>query len=370
MASLGRAMRRLASRPRLDVFFTEADSILPIPTEAPQVNLPHVDTQLDMHQFNGYFEDGSTAADGLRGWSDSMPAVLPQLTFWPCTDSHGSSGQPALPATSPDSNPGEAPTEWSAVGHAATGKSGRVIHSLQEDIARLTREMSVWRSRAEETQRSNETLKTQLQNTTGRLHNLEQVNETNLYSIARKDRKIEELRNELNAERTKRQDAEVNATKTNQTMREERENHNREQARSQEIAKYHESQYEVLASTSKRDKADLDKKINAIFAQVRVMADSQVKQTVSFDRLDVISDQKNREIEGLKDIHEKLMAAHAKYKQTKDDELRGAIERSHANDDSIDAALVSIKEVETEMKWVMRLSKSREEEEKKDPGKG
>lgn len=288
------------------------------------------------------------------------------LTSCSRTDTHGSPEQPTYSTTSPDPNSGDTQTEWSAVGHAATGKSGRVIHGLQEDIARLTREMSVWRSRAEETQRSNETLKIQLQNTTERLHNLEQVNETNLNSIARKDRKIEELRNELNSEHSRRQDAEVNATKTNQTMRDERENHNREQARSSEIAKYHETQYEVLASTSKRHKADFERRIDAVSAQVQHMADAHVKHLFSSDRLEVISDQKNREIEGLRDTHAKLVAAHTKYKQFKDDELRGFIERGHANDEAIAKALVSVKEVETEMKWVIRLSKSKDEQEKKD----
>lgn len=230
--------------------------------------------------------------------------------------------------------------------------------------------MSVWRSRAEETQRSNEALKIQLQNTTERLHNLEQVNETNLLSLARKDRKIEELRSELNAERTKRQEAEVNATKTNQTMREERATHNREQARLEEIAKYHATQYEVVVSSTKREKAEFDKRIDDAFAQVRRFADAHAKQRVSSDRLEVICDQKNRAIEVMGAANEKLQAAHAEYKQYKDNELRGEIERSHTNNDAIEKALAEIKEVQDEMRWVMRLATSREEEAKQGQDKG
>lgn len=291
------------------------------------------------------------------------------LTCRSPTDSHGSPEQPAHATTSPDLNTSEAPSEWSAVGHAATGKSGRVIHNLQEDIARLTREMSVWRSRAEETQRSNETLKIQLQNTTERLHNLEQVNETNLISLARKDRKIEELRSELNAERTKRQDAEATATKANQTMREERATHHREQARTEEIAKYHATQYEVVVSSTKREKAEFEKRIDDAFAQVRHFADAHVKQRVASDRLEVICDQKNRAIEAMGAANEKLRAAHAEYKQYKDNELHGSIERSHTNNDAIERTLAEIKEVQTEMRWVIRLATSKEEEAKKDQDK-
>lgn len=192
-----------------------------------------------------------------------------------------------------------------------------------------------------------------------RLRNLEQVNETNLNSIARKDRKIEELRAEHAGERTKRQDAEANASRTNDTMREERENHHREQAHTQEIAKYHETQYEVLSNTTKREKAELSRRVKALWAELQAMAEAQKTQVVCTERLDVIAEQKNREIEGLKEAHEKLLENHAEYKKTKDEELRGTIERAHANNAVIDAAIVSLKETESEMKWAIQLNKNR-----------
>jgi chromosome segregation ATPase len=214
----------------------------------------------------------------------------------------------------------------------------------------------MYRSRAEETQRSNETLKIQVQNMNERVRNLEQVHETNLNSIARKDKKVEELRNELHNERTKRQDAEVNASTVNQAMQDERENHNREQAKTQEIAKFHETQYEVLSSTTKRDKADLNKRFKTLFAELQTLAQAQKTQHVSFDRLDVIAEQKNREIDTLKETNEKLLACHADYKKYKDNELRGEIERSHANNDSIEATLEAIKEVQSQMRWAIQIN--------------
>lgn len=289
------------------------------------------------------------------------------LTPRSLADFHSSPPQPSHVATSPDSNPGEAPTEWSAVGHAATGKSGRVIHNLQEEIARLTRECSLYRSRAEETQRSNETLKTQVQNMTERLRNLEQVNETNLHSIARKDRKVEELRVELNSERAKRQDAEANASKTNVAMQEESENHNREQARLQEIAKFHETQYDVLATTTKREKVDMHKRFNALYAELQSIAKAHKSQMVGWDRLDVLADQKNREIDHLKGVHEKLVAGHTQYKKYKDDELRGTIEHAHVNNAEIDVVLAGLKEVQAQMRWAIQLNEKREKE--KETGK-
>ncbi|KAJ6128048.1 hypothetical protein N7471_009265 [Penicillium samsonianum] len=318
----------------------------PIRAEAPQVNLPHVDTQLNMHQHNGFLDE--LAPEGQNG------------------DYNQASSSPSNPpnpsATPADTSNGDAPTsEWSAVGHAAaTGKSGRVIHNLQEEIARLTRECTLYKSRAEEYQRTNEAYKIQQQNMNERLRNLEQVNETNLNSIARKDRKLEELRTELQHERSKRHDAEKDANHTNQTMREERENHNREQARLLEIAKHHETQYEVLSSATKRDKAEFAKRINAIWAEFTTIANAQKTHIHSTERLEVLADQKNREFDTLKESYEKLLSQHSAYKELKDNDFRETIESAKSNNDMIAGVLAQLKETETEMRWAIRLNESRQ----------
>jgi len=196
-----------------------------------------------------------------------------------------------------------------------------------------------------------------------RLRNLEQVNDTNLNSIARKDRKLEELRTELQHERKKRQDAEKDANQTNQTMFEERETHNREQARSQEIAKYHETQYEVLSSSNKRDKADFAKRINAIWAEVETLAGARKTHIHSTERLEVLADQKNREVDSLKDSYEKLLAKHTEYKDMKENDFRETTDSAKSNNAAIDKVLAQLKDTETEMKWAIRLHQSRESKE-------
>ncbi|KAJ5971340.1 uncharacterized protein N7479_001258 [Penicillium vulpinum] len=342
MGGFKRVMKRLS--PSKNLIPIAADP--PIRAGAPQVNLPHVDTQLNMHQHNG-FPENESATEGQNG--DYNQTSL-------------SSSNPLIPSANPaDTSNGDAHTsEWSAVGHAATGKSGRVIHNLQEEIARLTRECSLYKSRAEEYQRTNEAYKIQQQNMNERLRNLEQVNETNLNSIARKDRKLEELRTELQHERSKRQDAEMDVNQTNQMMREERENQNREQARLLEIAKHHETQYEVLSSATKREKAEFGKRINAIWAEFTTIANAQKTHIHSTERLEVLADQKNREFDSLKESYEKLLAQHSAYKELKDNDFRDTIESARSNNDNIAGVLAQLRETETEMKWAIRLNESRQ----------
>lgn len=299
--------------------------------------------------------DSDFSASTPQAYNPHLPGDYNQADSSP-------SNPPNLSATPADTSNGDAPTsEWSAVGHAAaTGKSGRVIHNLQEEIARLTRECTLYKSRAEEYQRTNEAYKIQQQNMNERLRNLEQVNETNLNSIARKDRKLEELRTELQHERSKRHDAEKDANHTNQTMREERENHNREQARLLEIAKHHETQYEVLSSATKRDKAEFAKRINAIWAEFTTIANAQKTHIHSTERLEVLADQKNREFDTVKESYEKLLAQHSAYKELKDNDFRETIESAKSNNDMIAGVLAQLKETETEMRWAIRLNESRQ----------
>ncbi|KAF3391623.1 hypothetical protein F1880_007824 [Penicillium rolfsii] len=340
MSSTGRVIRQLGSSWKLNTAeATSTDSLISIPEEAPQVNLVPVDTQLNMHRFNTLFEE-EMAVEGLK-------------------DSHTSSS-PALPSASPRLS-NEAPAEWSAVGHAAaTGKSGRVIHNLQEEVARLKRDSALWQSRAEESQRISEALKIQMEEMADWLRHKEQVNETSLKSIDRKNRKIEELRAELHAERTKRHDAQIMANETNEAMRVEAQNHNREVARLQEEAKYYKNQYEVLSSATKRDKADLERRVDKAWDKVRSIAEISSTQGECAKRLMVIGDQKNREIDGLYEVYNKATALHADYKQTKDKEFRGTIDRAKANNALIDATLKELKETQDKMKWVIRMSELNE----------
>lgn len=66
---------KAALRIRVEGYITAIDADLPPAgsPEAPQINLPHVDTQLNMHQFNGFFDDGNT--------TDSQAGMRSHLVF-------------------------------------------------------------------------------------------------------------------------------------------------------------------------------------------------------------------------------------------------------------------------------------------------
>lgn len=247
-------------------------------------------------------------------------------------------------------------TEWSsAVGHAATGKSGRVIHNLQEDIARLTRECSVYRSRAEETQRMNEAFKTQVQNMTDRLQNLEHSNEISLHSLSKKEKKIEELRAELQSERDRRQQADNEKTRFQGLMDEAQDDFHRKCAELQEIALHHQTQYDVLAKSGQRERADQQRRLKGIRDEFVALREKQDQTNSRVEKLDTIKAQKDREIEAAQKDFQTLFKQYEEYRRAHDEEVRGLIERGHQGEARFNAALASLKETEGHMKWVLQV---------------
>ncbi|KAK9547791.1 mother-specific HO expression [Aspergillus fumigatus] len=293
-----------------------------------------------MHQYNGLFDVNSPECQKATIAVETSP------------DSTSLSAR----TTSNPPNGDAATAEWSsAVGHATTGKSGRVIHNLQEEIARLTRECSVYRSRAEETQRMNDAFKMQVQNMTERLRNLEHANETNLQSIRRKDKKIEELRAEVQSEKERRRRAEGETDKFQQLMNEARDEFNRKCAELQEIANHSRTQYDVLAKAGQRERADQQRKLKAIRDDFLALKAEHEKRDVHLERLDTVISQKNREIEIGRERFDQLFEDYEAYKKAHDEEVRALIERNYQGAANIDSALASLKETEEKMKWAIQV---------------
>ncbi|KAB8244751.1 hypothetical protein F9C07_2199468 [Aspergillus flavus] len=341
MARFGRAKKTpkaIANNANSDMLVSPTSDS---PRRSPRVSLPHVETQLNMHQYSNLFDRDSP--ERLKAVESSAESINSHSSN---TRTNGST------LTNSDSMT----TEWSsAVGHAATGKSGRVIHNLQEDIARLTRECSVYRSRAEETQRMNDAFKTQVQNMTERLRNLEQAHETNLHSISRKDKKIEELRAEVQSEKDRRMRAETETNKFHQLMDESRDDFNRKCAELQEIANHARTQYDVLAKAGQRERADQQRRVKAIRDEIDALKSRQEEKSLHLERLDAVMAQKNREIEIGRENFDKLFEVYESYKKAHDEEVHTLVERGRQGDANLEAALASLKETEDRMKWAIQV---------------
>ncbi|KAI1972356.1 mother-specific HO expression [Ophidiomyces ophidiicola] len=297
----------------------------------PQVSLTNVEPRLNMHQYNGFFDSATSTPE--KEASIVAEDVVSQ-------------------------SPPTVTNEWSsAVGHAMTGKSGRVIHNLQEDIARLTRECTLHRSRAEEAQRMNEALKQQLQTVMDRLRHSEQAYDMNLAAVDRKDRKIEELKAEMLNEKQRRIHAEADAQRTTQLAIEERNAYHRSLSEAQDTAQQAHSQYETLSQARLRDRREYQFRFNTIRRELGELCAREKERQNQLNRFDVIMEQKNREIATGRDRMERFSRLFEEYKADREHAFEKLVETGNRNDRAICDAISETKDVTDKMKWTMNIQK-------------
>ncbi|KAI2009202.1 mother-specific HO expression [Ophidiomyces ophidiicola] len=307
----------------------------------PQVSLTNVEPRLNMHQYNGFFDSATSTPEKeasivAEGKSNVVSQSPPTVTNGMSTTT----------------------IEWSsAVGHAMTGKSGRVIHNLQEDIARLTRECTLHRSRAEEAQRMNEALKQQLQTVMDRLRHSEQAYDMNLAAVDRKDRKIEELKAEMLNEKQRRIHAEADAQRTTQLAIEERNAYHRSLSEAQDTAQQAHSQYETLSQARLRDRREYQFRFNTIRRELGELCAREKERQNQLNRFDVIMEQKNREIATGRDRMERFSRLFEEYKADREHAFEKLVETGNRNDRAICDAISETKDVTDKMKWTMNVQK-------------
>jgi chromosome segregation ATPase len=244
------------------------------------------------------------------------------------------------------------------VGHASTGKSGRVIERLQGDIDRLHREKQLLKVRFEESEKTNETLQTRNQCLQDRNSNYEQSHEANLRQLARKERQVEEFREELNREKQKTAIALQMAQAATQSEEEWRDRAS--QAKS--IAAQKESEYEAMVSCRKLDhdrhQGGLDRMKENFEALLR-------DRQEDFDRsrkLEIIAEQQKQTISQLEELTKRLNANFKAYRTEIDKAIAGLREHASTNDSAITAKLDEMTAVTGQMRWVMNVDKGVQKE--------
>jgi FtsZ-binding cell division protein ZapB len=251
-------------------------------------------------------------------------------------------------------SPSPEPQTWSsAVGHASTGKSGRVIERLQVDIDRLHREKQLLKVRFEESEKTNEALQTRNQYLQDRNSNYEQSHEANLRQLARKERQVEEFREELKREKHKTAIAQQIAQAATRSEEEWRDQAS--QARS--IAAQKESEYEAIVSCRKLDhdrhQGALDRMKENFEALLRDRQDDLDRSR----KLEIIAEQQKQTISQLEELTKRLTANFKAYRMEIDKAIADIRRHASSNDSAISTKLDEMTDVTGQMRWVMNMDK-------------
>lgn len=198
-------------------------------------------------------------------------------------------------AKSPTENDG---TQWSsAVGGATLGKSGRVIEKLMADIDRLKRELKAEISRRQEIERREQTNFGMLDSTRAENANLAQAKDLDAALIKRRDRKIEELKSELETERSRRIQAEDNA-RDSARHREEADAENRRTVREAQDAAHHATSHAAVLEESHRQLGIEYRRRTVTFSRdFQQHTEDCEEERFKVKRLDIVVEQLSQELE-------------------------------------------------------------------------
>ena len=254
-------------------------------------------------------------------------------------------------------SPIEAPSEpaaWSAaIGHASTGKSGRVIERLQGQIDQLNRERKLERVRAEETEKAKEALSSRIGHLEDRISNYEQSVEANNRQLKRKDRMIEELREDFRKEKAKTETAEEQARMATLREGEVKDSANRANA----MAAQRSQEYETLNHIRNRDNQKHQADVDKVRQSFQMLLRQRKEDQESAKKLEVIAEQQQHTIAQLQESSRKMETNFNTYKAEIDkaiSTLRGA---AGGNDKAIAVAVEDAQSVIGRMRWVMNVQR-------------
>lgn len=259
-----------------------------------------------------------------------------------------------LVQSSSESSPPESVPWSSAIGHAGTGKSGRVIERLQGDIDRLRRERQLLTTRLEESEKQNETMKSRNQSLQDRTSNYEQSHDATIRQLSRRERQVEELREELRKEKLKTTQAEAQAAAS--TANEEVWRDQAHQAKAIAIQK--EAEYDTIVDCRKvdynRHQAGLDKLRSEVGTVLRQKNEDLERQK----KLEIIAEQQQQTIAQLEDLNKKLKTNFKAYRYIVDTDIAEMRQNANDNEQAVAQKLEEMAEVTGQMRWLMNIETS------------
>ena len=251
-----------------------------------------------------------------------------------------------------------AASPWSAaVGRATMGKSGRVIDKLQGDNDRLQREKKLAIVKLEEEVKRGESARLALESLQVSNNNLISIHESDKSFLSKKDRRIEELRADLEMERSRRDSAE-RATRESRRERDEVvEKLRREAVEDKEQAKKANCQYDVLSKSWKSLEDRYERQILKFRSDLAVLREELGCDKQKLTQLEVIMEQLRQEGDKTRKAKERLSSDLQAYKAEQEAGIRGMRERAQLNDSAHEQTLKHMETMLGQMRYIVNVKK-------------
>ncbi|CAF9922555.1 MAG: hypothetical protein GOMPHAMPRED_002609 [Gomphillus americanus] len=236
-------------------------------------------------------------------------------------------------------------------GGGGGGKSGRVIDKLASENSRLHRELNEKTARLEEAQRTHETDTIAIQQAKESAMRHQHMYETNEAVLARRDRKVEELKEALSAEKARREHAEKERRDMAEVLRSEMSSNAQQLATEQEKRLYHQTQHEILEQAYTKSKSPWQPHVDKISADMERIAAS-LKQ-LHMAQNDLSAHQSRTD-----NIHQEMVTTFEDYKREKHNLLGPVAGKIDKNEQAASQLLEEMTDTLHKMKWVIAVKKN------------
>lgn len=263
------------------------------------------------------------------------------------------------------SRPGTLPppneNQWSsAVGHATTnGKSGRVIERLMAENDRLKRELELQLLRSQELERNLQTMRPQIEALRTENENLNHANSMDEAILARRDRRIEQLKEEVATERSRREAADLLARRLERQNEETQEISKRDVQLAQEEAKHSTTHASILEQSHRQLSSEYRQRAERWRSDVAELQAQQHADAEKFARLDVVGEQMRSELERARKFQGEFVERWDEYREANEEWKKGVEGVAEFENGKMRKLSEDMETVTKRMKWVMGLDKSR-----------
>ena len=244
-----------------------------------------------------------------------------------------------------------------AVGRASLGKSGRVIEKLMGENDMHRRDKALAKLQRDEEVKQHDSTKSKFEALRISHDNLQAIHESDSTAIARKDRKIEDLKAELELERTGRKNAE-NETKIARRERDEDvEKYKKEALYEQEQHRRAANSYDVLQSSFKGLDQHYKRQTQQLRLELQAVEDTVSKEQAVNANIRIISDQAEKELARQQQVNEDLQDRFEAYRSESEELLKKIREQAERNEVSNTEALEEVRKLVGAMRHTINVAR-------------
>jgi len=295
--------------------------------------------------------------NGVRRSSGGYTAnSIPNMDITPQTNGQPQNGPPS--PRSPNANV----DSWSsAIGHATTtGKSGRVIERLMAENDKMKRELKEQQTKADELQQRVQMCQPRIQALEAENGNLSHARDVDQALLARRDRQVADLKEELEKERQRRHGLEARGRDLQSERDEAVEGKRRDIATLTEQTRQAETQSNTMTKSFQQLRQSTQLQIAGTRREIDALLIAQRQDRDKLAKMDVVYDQMRQELERNKKINNDLINAWEGMRDAYRKSSAFMSREAKAETEKARKLSTEMDQVVNQMKWVMGIKKNTE----------